>query len=195
MPADANSSSALLARLQHLNEASKLLVNASPVISAHLQNAKRAVAEEHHYDTREATATRTCGSCGQILIPGWTCTPSQDRPLKRSRKQRLDDRRETVVRLQCSLCYCENGLMLKKTKSKRVKGPNARSESLSIIEDPPRQSQEAAVSGIPPSNETAAPRRKARGKNATLQALLAAKRTEPKPAGGFQLGFADLLKG
>jgi RNase P subunit RPR2 len=67
-------------RASYLQEAAHLLAVSSPTASAFLGSARNRLVEETESEiaTKERDALRreTCGACGNVFIPGWSCEVS-----------------------------------------------------------------------------------------------------------------------
>lgn len=200
-------SSEVEARLRFLDQASETIAVSAPTVSSFIRASKREAAALHEVET--SNSGKACNACGQLLLVGWSCEVVRSGEHRRTRQQRLSGKTSTTKCVQCSACGTENSIEHHKRRKvdaskvlKQVK--EAKPETAVPIKQPtPAISQEQTpVPSTQPSKEPtpevaqAKPsvRRKARGKNASLQALLASKKPEaPKPS-GYGLDFMDFMK-
>lgn len=185
------------ARLRFLESASEELRKA-PAVSSWLQHTKTVAAAKAGTPT---TTGDTCTGCSRLLLPGFSCDVLR---APRKRKDRLSGK-PVERRGRCHACGTVNELPAKALRRRKRPGqsdavqsskslPNMkRSQSLpsktpSQLPKPgPVPPQQASTSTQPP-NPT---KKRARGKNASLQALLANKKPDAPKKPGFD--FMDFL--
>ena len=195
------------ARLRFLEQASETLAVSAPTVSSFIRASKREAAALHEAETY--IPGNVCNACGQLLLVGWSCEVVRSGDLKQTRQQRISGKTSTTKCVQCSACGTENSIehhrRRKVDASKALqKVKEVKPETAVPTKQPTpsiSQEQTPVPSTLPPKEPTtevalAKPtvRRKARGKNASLQALLASKKPEaPKPS-GYGLDFMDFMK-
>jgi hypothetical protein len=195
------------ARLRFLEKASKALAVTAPTVSSFMGASKREAASYHEV---ESTASgNVCDGCGQLLLIGWSCETVRTGDHKQTRQQRISGKMSTTKCVQCSGCGTENTIQHHKRRKTIISKPlskvkTASSEPAVPAKQPiptPLPEQTPAASPLPSKEQTpeitqAKPtvRRKARNKNASLQALLANKKPEAPKASGYGLDFMDFMK-
>lgn len=194
------------AHLRFLEQASEALSVTAPAVSSHLRVSKRDAAVSYGVDAE--TSENACSACGRGLLLGWSCEPLRTAGHRQTRQQRISGDGRTTRCVECSTCGTENTIKVQKRAkaqaakaSNRVqkRGPSPALQKEIHVSEP--QLDPAPILPSPPAKEqtpeTTQPkptaRRKARGKNASLQALLANKKEAPKSS-GFGLGFMDFMK-
>lgn len=197
----------LEARLRFLEQASETLAVSAPTVSSFIRASRKETAALHEVET--PTSGNICTSCGQLLLIGWSCEQVRSVKHRQTRQQRVSGKTSTTKCVQCSACGTEN--MTQRHKMQKKDAPkllskvrDARPETAVPAEQPtpailPEQIH--VPSPLPPKEPTPevtqakpAVRRKARGKNASLQALLASKKPEAPKASGYGLDFMDFMK-
>jgi hypothetical protein len=195
------------ARLRFLEKASETLAVSAPTVSSFIRASKREVAVSHDVET--PIPGNVCNGCGQSLLVGWSCEIVRSGEHKQTRQQRISGKTSITKRVQCSVCGTENTLQHHQREKKEtpkilkiateVKSetavPAKQPTPTTLLEQTPVPS---ALQSKEPTPEVAqaktAVRRKARGKNASLQALLAAKKPEAPKTSGYGLDFMDFMK-
>lgn len=194
------------ARLRYLDEASKALTFASPVVSSFM-NASRKTLTAVGTGT-DAGTNDVCTGCAQSVFPGLTGDVLRSIKTKRTRQDRLSGNNNREQHVRCSMCGTENKVTrLGSTRSKHSARPESvrklvhrelkhQSESAHqtppvIASTPTATSTQQSTTIQPATTQTTTPaRRKARGKNASLQALLANKKPDaPKKTYGDLMDF------
>ncbi|KAM0712754.1 hypothetical protein Q7P35_000201 [Cladosporium inversicolor] len=197
------------ARLRFLEQASETLAVSAPTVSSFTRASKKEVAVSHDVET--PISGNVCNTCGRLLLVGWSCEVVRSGKHRQTRQQRISGKTLTTKCVQCSACGTENTIKHHKRQNKdTLKSPKQITEVKPETAVPANQHTPAITteqtpvpspSPLPskePTPEVAqakpAARRKARGKNASLHALLAAKKPEaPKPS-GYGLDFMDFMK-
>jgi hypothetical protein len=195
------------ARLRFLEQASETLAVSAPTVASFIRASKREAATLHEAET--SSPGNICNACGQLLLVGWSCEVVRSREHRQTRQQRISGATSTTKCVQCSACGTENSIehhRRRKVDASKVlkQAKEVKPETAVPAKQPtPAISQEPTpVPSTQPSKEPTpevtqakpAVRRKARGKNASLQALLASKKPEaPKPS-GYGLDFMDFMK-
>lgn len=200
-----NTADASLKRTRYLDEASKLLLIASPSTSSYLQSLHQEQRPKSSGGSEHKNTT-VCSACGTFQIPGWSCRKlSQDHIAKRprTRKERIaSNGKAKVVSLQCLRCESIHQIVSERTKTnmKRAQDevkPEPVREIQTIEAMHPSRAQILSQTPLTQStsldkNEPSS-RKRVRSKKSSLQALLA----ERKPAGistGYGLGLGDFMK-
>jgi len=197
------------ARLRFLEQASEALTVSAPNVSSFIRASKREVAISHEVET--PIPENVCNACGQLLLVGWSCEVVRSGKHRQTRQQRISGNTSITKCVQCSACGTENMIQHhKRQKKDALKLPSQIKETKPETVVTAKQPTPAIIteqtpvpSPLPSKEPTPTPevtqakptvRRKARGKNASLQALLASKKPEaPKPS-GYGLDFMDFMK-
>jgi hypothetical protein len=195
------------ARLRFLEQASETLAISAPIVSSHIRASKRDSSSLNEAGT--AASGNVCVACGQLLLVGWSCESVRSVKPKQTRQQRISGHTSTVKCVQCSACGTETTIQHHRRPKKPTPNPSksvseARTGTTVLSERPTPTtiSEETPVASPLPSKEQmpevtqakSTARRKARNKNASLQALLANKKPETPKASGFGLDFMDFMK-
>lgn len=195
------------ARLRFLEQASEALAVTAPTVSSFMRASKREAASYHEV---EPTGTgNVCDACSQPLLIGWSCETVRTGEHKQTRQQRISGKTSTTKCVQCSACGAENTIKHHKRRKTNTSKPLGKVKVASPeIAEPAKQpiptplpEQTPVASPLPSKEQTpeitqAKPtvRRKARNKNASLQALLANKRPEAPKTSDYGLDFMDFMK-
>lgn len=197
------------ARLRFLEQASQTLAVSAPTVSSFIRASKRQATAL--YETETTASDNACNACGQLHIIGWSCELVRSSKHRQTRQQRISGDFPTTKCVQCSACGTEN--TIQHTKRQKQDAPKLSKQASKVQPEPERavpakqatpvvlQEQTPIPSPIPSKEQTPEPtqakptvRRKARGKNASLQALLASKKPEAPKASGYGLDFMDFMK-
>lgn len=194
--------------MKFLDQASGALTFASPTVSSFLRATRRDALV-----TKDTSAQGNfCNACGQMLLLGWSCEPVRSIEHRQTRQQRINGVKTAKKRVRCSACGTEDSIQHhKRAKAKIIQRPSQLKENLSKdtgpklsdihkpIPDP--APAPVAVTSASSKEQTPEPtqakptaRRKGRGKNSSLQAMLANKKTETPKGSGFGLDFMDFMK-
>ena len=196
------------ARMRFLGQAADALAVTAPTVSSYIRATKRSV------DPSQATETtafeNVCNACGQALLVGWSCEPVRSAEHRQTRQQRLSGNDTTTRCVKCSACGTESIIHQKKrmkmAKSAKLSQPTEVPVGLPArkknnISTPPPEPEPVPMQVPTPKENTPEPpqakpaaRRKARNKNASLQALLANKKPEVPKSSGYGLDFMDFMK-
>lgn len=184
----------------------------APTVASYLQTTKRDAASSYGVETN--TLENSCSACGRALLLGWSCEPLRSVDHRQTRQQRISGNATATKCVKCSACGAENTIR----HEKRARARNSKASNRVAQEGKPRPAAPApshvpvslpeptpsSITSPPPpakeqTLETAQPkptvRRKARRKNASLQALLANKKQQEVPkSSGFGLDFMDFMK-
>lgn len=195
------------ARLRFLEQASEVLAVSAPTVSSSIRASKTEIAVSHGAET--FSSGNVCSACGRLLLVGWSCEIVRSGKYRQTRQQRTSGKTSTTKCVQCSACGTENMVQHHKRRKtgpsrlpKRVKETHSETTVPAVQPTQAILPEKTPVSSPLPSKNTTpevaqakpAVRRKARDKNASLQALLAAKKPEaPKPS-GYGLDFMDFMK-
>jgi len=191
------------ARLRFLEDASAAMF-ASPAVSSWLQHTRTVVSMESGRPTRSQL---DCSGCSRLMLPGYSCDVLK---IPRTRKDRLGGKPK-ARRCRCTACGTVNDLPAEKARP--IRQPAARSRSIEKIEargpssqSIPAQPSTSVVRSTPhtttepslpqafqaPTQASGPSKKRGRGKNSSLQALLANKKPESPKKTGFD--FMDFLK-
>ena len=184
------------ARLQYLDEASLRLLTTSPALSAHLQGARQALADENGNEVVSHGSTWNCAACGSVMVPGLSCTSIRDPPRKRIRKDRLAKQEFAVktVKLQCSRCDAITTIeAVKPERSRKVQVAQTR-PTTSVHEDTAVENRIITKPTTESAEKTSRKRTRAK-KSTSLQSMLAGQKVvKSKETQGFGLDLMDLMR-
>ncbi|KAM0691745.1 hypothetical protein Q7P36_007945 [Cladosporium allicinum] len=197
------------ARMRFLGQAADALAVTAPTVSSYIRATKRSV------DQSQATETtafeNVCNACGQALLVGWSCEPVRSAEHRQTRQQRMSGNDTTTRCVKCSACGTESMIHQKK-RTKIAKAAIVSQPTEASIGLPARKKNDTSAplpepepvpmqvptpkekTPDPPPQSKPAARRKARNKNASLQALLANKKPEAPKSSGYGLDFMDFMK-
>lgn len=185
-------STAIMARLKHLDHASYLLHASSPSTSAFLQTQYNNVADENEVQIPEERKRKICVSCGTILIPGIT---SRTSTVKRNPKRRNSVRKlkHKTAFIECQKCNTRIKYTVKPVTPEKMKAGRKDSLASKALAN---VSSDLHSAGKQLAENTNKKRARPRKSN-SLQALLARGKAEATSSTntGFILDLKDLLKG
>lgn len=209
----------LSARLKYLHKAAHVLAMASPETSSFLESQYSHLLAENELAAPESRRREVCGACGTILIPGLSCSVTQEmgqpgRPRKRSSKV---EKRETSNRgkdssscrtkiYSCLRCSSKTQLQIPTSKA-RMNTPKSGKALVGDTSIPvvaaSAQTAAAKSSGatsVAPS-PTPAPvvgnansKKRAKARKGGLQAMLANSKKDTSSSKGFGLDLMDLMR-
>jgi RNase P subunit RPR2 len=185
-------------RANYLRDAAHLLAISSPAASAFLGSARSRFIEdvESEIPAKEWDALRreTCGACGSLLVPGWSCavsTKSQLHPQSQgsSRKGKTSNRTTTPPSTvyDCLRCHRKTEQLLQtrpRRHSKKSKAPLAPQPS--VITNKMLKEDDAKT--IKTANASSKQRQKAR--KGGLQAMLEKNKAKSSSQGLDLMDFA-----
>lgn len=182
------------ANLKHLDEASHLLSVASPAVSRYLQSIRKDSTSENGIG-EQFESTSSCNACGNIMIPGWSCfdverSPSNSsRPnRKRTRKGQSRTKDTKSIAMKCSSCNSINQSRFSKPATKQPTRP--------LLPTPaPEQSHTVVQEKQIDSPAPIGTKKRARGKKAGLEAMLAKSKADQPKSKGSGLDIMDFMKG
>lgn len=197
------------ARLRYLGQASEVLAVPSPTVSSYLRATKRDATVLQGLE--ETTPESICKACSRTLLVGWSCEPVRSKDYRQSRQQRLSSATTVTKCVKCLACGTENTIQHRKRSktmrrsNKQINDPEPTAASLTSKKEQkstPTPDQAPTPAPAPPQKEQtpdttrAKPTacRKARGKHASLQALVANKKPEAPKNSGLGLDFMDFMK-
>jgi hypothetical protein len=194
------------ARLRFLSQAADALAVTAPTVSSYIRASKRNADPSQDLETE--THENVCNACGRALLLGWSCEPVRSAEHRKTRHQRISGKDTTTKCVKCSACGTESMIHQKK-KPKVTKAANSLHDAQASTGLPARKKNGTSAplpdqvpmpvptpeekTPDPPQAKPAA-RRKARGKNASLQAMLANKKPEAPKKSGYGLDFMDFMK-
>lgn len=180
-------------RAQFLQDAAHLLVASSPAAAAFLGRARDRVVHDAELEIspKEYDAYRRdiCGACGNVMVPGWSCTVSIRSRLKGAAPKRNDSRKaatapETKMARKCLRCHRETLQTLQPKPRRHIRKSRVRAEPQSAPEvTSSRREVDSAVAKT--ANATSKQRQKAR--KGGLQAMLEKNKSQATGLGGFDL--------
>lgn len=178
-------SEGLSARLKYLNKSANLLAIAAPSTSCHLMSRRNSLIAENDLPLSEAQKRSACRACGTIMVLGWEGTMGEKTRSRRTKKtpQSGQDIKKAVLSYKCDTCgrqtRFESG---PKPPAYRRKSASSKLNSTSVT---------TATTSV--EVKTNAKKRSKARKRGGLEALLAAKKTEPETS-GFGLDLMDFMK-
>jgi hypothetical protein len=192
--------------MRFLGQAADALAITAPTVSSYIRATKRST--EPSQDVETTAYENVCNACGQILLVGWSCEPVRSAEHRQTRQQRMSGNDTITKCVRCSACGTESMIRQKK-RPKMTKSANPPQTTEAPVGLPARKKNDTPAplpdpvpipvptpkdkTPDPPQAKPAA-RRKARGKNASLQALLANKKPEAPKSSGYGLDFMDFMK-
>lgn len=187
--------SADMSRHAYLKEASSLLAMRSPAVSSRL--GLESLAPQ---DTTEklAKAIDFCTACGSLMVPGWSCKEIADRVSKRRRQDRSQKTLEggKISRLECLRCHAFTVVESRRPARRSPNTAQSRVEPQRVMM---RRSPEPEIKGFKLKEAEDSivhpPRKRARSKKSSLQALVSKQGgTAHSAVGGFGLDLIDFMK-
>jgi RNase P subunit RPR2 len=183
-------------RAYYLQEAAHLLAISSPAVSAFLGSARNRFIEdvESEVPAKEWDALRreTCGACGSLLVPGWSCeisTRPQPRRSKSGRKEKSNDlgisNQSTVY--NCLRCHRKTEQKLQPRPRKHLK--NSRTV---VVPEPSMTTKKATKEDDPKTIKTAnaSSKQRQKARKGGLQAMLEKNKTKSASQGLDLMDFA-----
>jgi len=203
-------SAASEARTRFLSQAADALAVTAPTVSSYIRASKRSV--DPSQDLGTDGLGNVCNACGQALLIGWSCEPVRSAEHRQTRQQRMSGDDTTIKCVKCSACGTES--IINQKKRIKVTKPTTPSQSTKASIGLPARKKSSTTTQVPdpdpdpvpvqiptpkentpePPQAKSAARRKARGKNASLQALLANKKPDAPKSSGYGLDFMDFMK-
>jgi hypothetical protein len=194
--------------MRFLDHAADALAITAPTVSSYIRSTKRKEASSQGVEAENHESD--CNACGRTLLVGWSCEPVRSAEHRQTRQQRMSGNETTTKCVRCSACGTESMIHQKKkpkiTKSSKpsqateasaglpARKKNDTSAPLPEPDPVPMQVPTPKEKTPEPPQAKPAARRKARNKNASLQALLANKKPEAAKSSGYGLDFMDFMK-
>jgi hypothetical protein len=192
--------------MRFLDQAADALAVTAPTVSSYIRASKRNA--DPSQDLKTESHENACNACGRALLLGWSCEPVRSAEHRQTRQQRLSGNDTTTKCVKCSACGTESMIHQKKRPkiTKEANSPHATKASAALPARKKNDTSAPLPDPVPipvptPKEKTPDPpqakpatRRKARGKNASLQALLANKKPEAPKKSGYGLDFMDFMK-
>lgn len=208
----------LSARLKYLHEAAHVMALASPETSSFLESQYSHLLAENDLLPPESRKREVCGACGTILIPGISCTVTQEqippsKPKKKGSKVRKPGPSEAnrcckMKIYSCLRCSSKARLQIPSSKARMgirkptkasaaetpTPTPTPTTAALSSAESGATTAPVTAPANLAPAAANASSKKRAKARKGGLQALLASSKKETKPSTGFGLGLMDLMR-
>ncbi|OMP88319.1 hypothetical protein BK809_0003076 [Diplodia seriata] len=202
----------LSARLKYLHEAAHVMALASPETSSFLESQYSHLLAENDLIPPESRKREVCGACGTILIPGISCTVTQEQvPPRKSKKkgskvQKLGQSEAgkgcKMKIYSCLRCSSKARLQIPSKKARMGTRKPARSPSgespapttAAITQTPAAEPDAPATAPANPAPANANSKKRAKARKGGLQALLANSKKETNPSKGFGLDLMDLMR-
>jgi hypothetical protein len=175
------------ARLRYLEGVSQKMMIVAPVVSSFMNAEKR----PFNPDREGQHNLNECSGCAQYLLPGVTCDMLKSKT-PRSRRDRLAGGPAAERRVRCGACGVE--IVRRRTtqragKSERINLPKHVTQSIQAPSLATAEPPSVPIATLASQSSSLPNRRKARGKHASLQALLADK----KPEAQKKAGYGDMM--
>lgn len=184
----------VVSRASFLKDAAYLLSARAPAASATIGAARIKLLETDELEStkfsakdEEAMRRETCGACGNLMVPGWSCSITQvphQTGTGTSKKQKLGQprRHETDIIYTCLRCNREtkqplswkNPARISKTKNKRI----TTADSAARRDGSQREDAAKVVKSV-----NASSKQRAKARKGGLQALLSQSKTQDKSKG------------
>lgn len=191
----------LSARMRFLKDSAQLMLATSSPTSAYLLSQMNQLMFDNDIESSESHRRYACGSCGCIMIPGWTSSLEKDTIKGVSRRSKTksksgharprsseDHKRTSALVYKCNLCAKDTRHRLPTYEIPAFrKGHKKLAQSVSL---PTTTTSTSAAAS--PANTNSKKRARAR-KQGGLQALLAAKK-ENGASGGYGLDLMNFMK-
>lgn len=183
------------ARAIYLQNAAHLLAVSSPTASAFIGSARNQLFQDFETDatttTKESEALHrnTCRACGNVMIPGWSCTiQGKSRSKQRGRKQDAKTN-ETATKIIYSCSRCQ-----RETEQPVPAQPRRHLKRLKNV----TSTEPTAVAGVPskdaeskaPKTANASSKQRQKARKGGLQAMLAKNKTQSSNQGLDLMDFA-----
>ncbi|KAF2276247.1 uncharacterized protein EI97DRAFT_53385 [Westerdykella ornata] len=183
-------------RLKYLREAARILAVSSPAVSAELGATRIRLLEERDADLeatpkeRDALRRELCVACGNLLLPGWSCSVAHESRSRNPIKKKEGDAMEMKPRCESDLVY--TCLRCHRRTEKQLPLPPPRRTQIagrpSRISKPAPMAQSDGADrnkGIKTANASSKQRAKAR--KGGLQAMLAKSKSQNSTSQGLDL--------
>ncbi|KAL1634963.1 hypothetical protein SLS56_002047 [Neofusicoccum ribis] len=213
----------LSARLKYLHEAAHVLALSSPETSAFLETQYSHLLAENDLTAPDLRKREVCGACGTILIPGLSCSITQEtaqpgRPAtkrskveKRGASKNAKDSNSCKMKIySCLRCSSKTRLRIPSSKARMDTRRRARASTAETTTSAVNASTQAtapvpqAAAGatgpaIEPSNPApaaanASSKKRAKARKGGLQAMLANSKKDTSASKGFGLDLMDLMR-
>ncbi|KAL6706767.1 hypothetical protein ACN47E_005103 [Coniothyrium glycines] len=180
-------------RAGYLQEAAQLLAISSPAAAAFLGDARykllAQVEKEAPSKERDLLQREICGACGNIFLPGWSCTTSirshsrsTDSP--RKKEPNISPSNQSFVVYDCLRCHRETAQLLQ-AKVRRRTGRLSRQDDAKSHPKLSKPTEENADKVSKTVNASSKQRQKAR--KGGLQAMLEKNKSHSSNSSGFDL--------
>ncbi|PVI02074.1 hypothetical protein DM02DRAFT_319252 [Periconia macrospinosa] len=185
----------LESRLRFLSQAANVLAVSAPTISANLGAAHRVLLEANDKDIEmqnkewDELRRNICGSCGNVMMPGLSCSVSRHTEHERKKRAQSKGTKKEEPKKKaiytCSLCHRKTAQLLPSRPPKHI-GVQTKEESLRTLQSaatatPIEQESKIAKS----ANATSKQRKKTR--KGGLQAMLEKSKASTSSSGGLDL--------
>jgi predicted transcriptional regulator len=195
-------------RMRFLDQAADALAVTAPTVSSYIRSTKRK--EISSQDEETSGSQNVCSACGRTLLVGWSCELVRSAEHRQTRQQRMSGNETTTKCVRCSACGTQS--MIHQKKKPKITNSSKPSQATEASVGLPARTNSYTSTPLPepgpapmqvptPKEKTPEPpqakpaaRRKARNKNASLQALLANKKPEAPKSSGYGLDFMDFMK-
>jgi RNase P subunit RPR2 len=178
-------------RAKYLREATHLLAVSSPAASALLGSARNRFIEDVESDVPakewDALRRETCGACGSLLVPGWSCETSTKSQPKRTASSRNGKRNDLAISKSSTIYTCLR--CQRRTEQMLQPQPRRQLKNKTLVAPQPSMITNKTMKGDDPktvktANASSKQRQKAR--KGGLQAMLEKNKTQ-KSSQGFDL--------
>lgn len=182
-------------RARYLQEAARLLAVSSPSASAFLGSARNKLIQETELDTTskdwDVLRRDTCGACGNLLVPGWSCQVStRQQAQRRSRRGKDGPKVSTLPATElvytCTRCRRRTEQILQHQPRRRPASQHVISSKSETSSSRPETEGESK--GLKTANTSSKQRQKAR--KGGLQAMLEKNKAQKSTQGLDLMDFA-----
>ncbi|KAF2832943.1 hypothetical protein CC86DRAFT_2265 [Ophiobolus disseminans] len=186
---------AIALRSKYLRDAAHLLAVSSPSACAFLGTARDQLIENSQLEVqpkeRDTFRRETCGACGNLMIPGWSCKISNDtqtqKPSREGKRTTNDSvTSETSLIYKCLRCNRQTKQILPSRSQRRMR--KKKSIAISNLETASTLKKEDDTKMPKTTNASSKQRQKAR--KGGLQAMLDKNKTQAAKPGYDLMDFA-----
>jgi hypothetical protein len=181
-------------RCRYLREAAHVLAVSSPFACASIGAARNRLLEDAKLEVppkeRDAGRRETCGACGNLMIPGWSCrvsnrTQNQNRQGKGKKTPGVSTATTTTMVYHCLRCDRKTEQVLQPQARRQLK--RTKSMTTSILEiRPSKKEHEEKV----PRTANANSKQRQKARKGGLQAMLEKNKSQTTSKGFDLMDFA-----
>ena len=179
-------------RSSFLHEATHLLAVSSPSASASLGAARDRLIRDTEVEVPakewDMLRRETCGACGNLMIPGWSCRISNSTQSKRRAKRKANDTgiADTSLVYHCLRCNRKTEQMLQSQARRHMKKKKSLTDPRSETTSAPKKENVVEV----PKTANASSKQRQKARKGGLQAMLEKNKTQTSNPGFDLMDFA-----